>query len=192
MRAIAGLLLLIAFPAYSQTLPACGPASTVTPQPYNEARLSWVAPTTFTNGQTMPAGTVLTYTVYRRTGTTTTTFTAICTTTAVATALASQPIGLNTYTVTAKTPTSAESSQAIPHANKTVTDPNPTPNPPANLTIASTRIDPDSWTCRDEFGAILSRHERQDKAQESCTNFALANLGRAFEMRPSGYRIVAR
>jgi hypothetical protein len=183
---VAAALLLASFAAHAQT--TCGPASTVTPQPWNEVRLNWMAPTTLTNGQPIPSGTVLTYTVYRRSGTATT-FTAICTTTASVTAIPNQPVGANTYTVTAKTATSAESGQAIPHANKTVTE--PAPNPPTSLTIASTRIEPDSWTCRDGAGLILTRHERQDKAQESCTNFALANVGVPFEMRPSGYRIVA-
>ncbi|MGQ0836340.1 MAG: hypothetical protein ACT4O5_15750 [Gammaproteobacteria bacterium] len=57
--------------------------------------------------------------------------------------------------------------------------------------VTSTRIDSASWTCRDTAGAILTSHERQDKAQEECTNRALKSPGTAFEIRPSGFRIVA-
>jgi hypothetical protein len=67
--------------------------------------------------------------------------------------------------------------------------------PPAVLpasAVLSTRIESAEWTCRDSAGAILSSHTRQDKAQESCTNRALAAPGVAFEIRPSGYRIVAQ
>src|SRR6185503_17126694 len=95
----------------AQTLPSCGPASSVTPQPWNEARVKWDAVTTYTNGQTI-VGTV-TYTVYRRAGATGS-FAAICTTTATATALPNQPNGVNNYTVTAKTSTSSESAQPSP------------------------------------------------------------------------------
>jgi hypothetical protein len=129
---------------------------------------------------------VLTYTVYRRVGTGA--FAAQCTTTSVGTALPNQPVGSVAYTATARIATGPESTQPSPFT-KNITE--PAPAPPSDITVASTRIDPDSWTCRDSGGAILSRHERADKAQESCTNFALANLGKPFEMRPSAYRIVA-
>jgi hypothetical protein len=59
-------------------------------------------------------------------------------------------------------------------------------------TVTSTRIESAEWTCRDSSGAILTSHTRQDKAQESCTNRALAAPGTVFELRPSGYRIVAQ
>jgi hypothetical protein len=58
-------------------------------------------------------------------------------------------------------------------------------------TITSTRIESASWTCRDASGAVLTTHERQDKAQEECTNRALKSPNTTFEMRPSGFRIVA-
>lgn len=67
----------------------------------------------------------------------------------------------------------------------------PQPQQPTGITISSTRIEPASWTCRDQSGVILSSHERPDKAQEACTNFALASVGTPFELRSSGYRIVA-
>jgi hypothetical protein len=188
MRFFAVIAALAALPVYAQTLPTCGPASTATPQPWNEARVSWTAPTTYANGQAFPTGTVLTYTVYRRVGATGT-FGALCTTQATSTALASQPVGSVFYTATARIGAGVESTQGAPPGNKTIVD--PAPSPPTGITVASTRMEPDSWTCRDQAGAILSRHERADKAQESCTNFALASIGTPFEMRSSGYRIVA-
>ena len=95
----------------------------------------------------------------------------------------------NTYATAFNT--GAAGNSAYSNTASTVVAP-PTPSTPTNITVTSTRIEPASWTCRDQAGAVLSSHERQDKAQESCTNYALANLGSAFEMRPSGYRIVAR
>lgn len=95
----------------------------------------------------------------------------------------------NTY-ATAFNPTAAGNSTFSNVAATTVAP--PTPQQPTNITITSTRIGMSEWECIDAAGAVLSQHTRQDKAQESCTNYALANLGRAFEMRPSGYRIVAR
>lgn len=58
-------------------------------------------------------------------------------------------------------------------------------------TLSSTRVEAAEWTCRDQSGAVLSSHTRQDKAQEACSNRALATPGAVFEMRPSGYRIAA-
>lgn len=95
----------------------------------------------------------------------------------------------NTYATTFST--AAPGNSAFSGIATTTVAP-PTPQQPTSITITSTRIDPASWTCRDASGSILSSHERQDKAQESCTNYALASLGTAFEMRASGYRIVAR
>jgi hypothetical protein len=187
------LALFAALPALGQT---CAPASTATPQPANEARVSWQRPATYADGTALPTTVALTYTLYRRTGTSGS-FAALCTTTATSTALASQPVGQQFYTVTAKTATSGESAQATPPGSKTIAD--PPPGTPTNITVVSNRVEPESWTCRDEAGVIISSHQRQDKAQEACTNQAIAALlaGSAqqsppFEMRSSAYRIVAR
>lgn len=59
-------------------------------------------------------------------------------------------------------------------------------------TITSTRIDASEWTCRDSSGVVLSSHTREDKAFEACANRALAAPGTAFEIRPSGYRVIAQ
>lgn len=181
---IALAAMLLAGPAFAQT---CPPLSTATPQPWNESRVKWTAPTTYTDGTAFVAGTVLTYTVYRKTGTAA--FAALCTTTATSTSLSSQPTGTNTYTVTAKTMTSAESGQPTP-ASKDVTE--PPVSTPTNITVASTRIDQFEWTCRDSAGAVLTNHRSQVEAQTSCTNAALSHVGAAYEIRPSGYRITAK
>jgi len=181
--ALASLLLTV--DSLAQTCPT-PPAD---PVPRDQARLSWVRPTTNSDGSALAASVVLTYTLYERVGTTDT---ARCTTSAVTAGQTGLSDGAHTWVVTARVGTGPESVKSTA-ASKTI-PPAPVvpPGPPTNITVASTRIDPDSWTCRDENGAVLSRHERQDKAQESCTNFAIANLGKTFEMRPSGFRIVAR
>lgn len=63
---------------------------------------------------------------------------------------------------------------------------------PAAAQITSTRIESASWTCRDTEGRVLSSHERQDKAMEACTNRALKSPGTKYEVRPSGFWIVAQ
>lgn len=68
----------------------------------------------------------------------------------------------------------------------------PTPEAPSNITVTSTRIGSAEFECLSGAGAVISRHTRQDKAEESCINQALANLGTAFEVRPSGYRWIAQ
>lgn len=95
----------------------------------------------------------------------------------------------NTYATTFTT--AAPGNSSFSNVATTTVAP-PTPQQPTNIQITSTRIEPASWTCRDQSGAILSSHERPDKAQEACTNAALASVGTPFEMRASGYRIVAR
>jgi hypothetical protein len=181
MRLLAGLLALVAFSAHAQTTCPVAPAD---PVPRDQARITWTRPLSFTDGTAIAAATVLTYTVYRD-------GVANCTTNGVLAGQTALPVGTHVFTVTARVGTGPES-VASNSFSKTIPAPPQVPNPPTNVTVASTRIDPDSWTCRDSDGNILSRHERQDKAQESCTNFALASVGASFEMRPSGYRIVAR
>lgn len=176
---LAALAVLASFAAEAQ--PAC-PAAPSVPVPRDQARLTWTAPTQYTDNTPIVAGTVLTFTVYRD-------GTANCTTTGSVAGQLALTVGTHSWTVTARVGTGPESPQSA-SASKTI--PAPTPGAPTGITVASTRIESDSWTCRDESGAILSRHERADKAQESCTNFALSSLGTPYEMRPSGYRIVAR
>lgn len=186
MRLLAALLVL-ACPtlAFGQ---AC-PAAPADPVPRDQARLSWDRPGYYADGTVIGPAVGIIYTVYERVGTTDT---VRCTTTAVTAGQSGLSDGAHAWVVTARVGTGPESAKSG-SASKTIAPaPIVPPGPPTNVTVASTRIDPDSWTCRDESGAILTRHERQDKAQESCTNFALANLGVAYEMRPSGFRIVAR
>lgn len=178
--AAAVLLLLVPFAAFGQTCPV-GPPDPVAD---NAVRLNWSAVTTNTNG-TPIVGTV-TYTVYKRVGTTDT---VVCTTTATNAGQSNLAVGTHSYVVSARVGTGPESAKAGP-VSKAVAA--PIPNEPPNLTIASTRIGPDSFTCRDAAGNVLTRHERQDKAQESCTNLAIANLGKPYDVIPSGYRIEAR
>ena len=71
-------------------------------------------------------------------------------------------------------------------------EPEPEPEPQPAAAFTSTRIESADWTCRDSSGAVLSSHQRQDKAMEACANRALAEPGAVFEIRPSGYRIVAQ
>ncbi|MEH2588335.1 hypothetical protein V1273_002174 [Bradyrhizobium sp. AZCC 1721] len=47
------------------------------------------------------------------------------------------------------------------------------------------------WRCRDSSGAALSRHTGADRAEEACSNHALAPPGQALEMRPSSFGITA-
>jgi hypothetical protein len=186
-RLIASLALAcFALPAFAQ-LPAC-PAAPADPIPRDQARLAWVRPGAMTDGNVIAPTVVITYTVYERVGTTDT---ARCTTTNTSAGQTGLTDGAHTWVVTARIGSGLESAKSG-SASKTIPPSTTTPAPPTNVTVASTRIDSDSWTCRDSSGAILSRHERQDKAQESCTNYALANLGTPYEMRPSGYRIQAR
>lgn len=154
--------------------------------PADQARLNWVRPTSNTDGTVIAAATALTYTLYKRSGATDA---AVCTTTAASAGQTNLAPGTHTWLVTARVGTGPESGKSNA-ASKTV-DP-PVPNPPSNLTVTSTRIEAAEWTCRDATGAVLSSHVRQDKAQEACTNLALANVGLSYEMRPSGYRISAR
>jgi hypothetical protein len=185
MRALLLAALLWAGNSFAQTCPVA-PSS---PVPRDQARITWQRPTHNTDGSTIPASTVFTYTLYRRTGSTDT---AVCTTNGELAGQTGLAVGTHTWVVTARAGSGPESGKSAPGSKTVDAPPVPTPNPPGGITVASTRIDPDSWTCRDENGAILSRHERQDKAQESCTNFAIASLGKPYEMRPSGFRIVAR
>lgn len=95
----------------------------------------------------------------------------------------------NSY-ATAFSPTAAGNSAFSSTAVTTVAP--PTPQQPTGITITSTRIGTADWECLDGAGAVLSQHVRQDKAFESCANRAYAALNTPFEIRPSGYRIVAR
>jgi hypothetical protein len=95
----------------------------------------------------------------------------------------------NTYATTFNT--TAAGNSAFSNTAVTTVAP-PTPQPPASITITSTRIGTADWECLDGAGAVLSQHVRQDKAFESCANRAYAALNTPFEIRPSGYRIVAQ
>lgn len=127
MTRLLPLLLLCPLLAHAQT--TCPAVSNSTPIPLDEARLTWTASTW--NG-TMPSGAVVLYTVYRGA-------TAVCTTSAIATSLAAQPVGLQTYTVTAKSaqsvPPNVESGKSNA-ATKTIQAPSSV-NPPTNLLIAA-------------------------------------------------------
>jgi hypothetical protein len=186
MKLLALLAVLMPCAAFAQ-LPTC-PVAPSDPIPRDAARLTWVRPATYTDGSAIPTSTVFTYTLYERSGTLDT---ARCTTNGELAGQTALTVGTHTWLVTARVGAGPESVKSNP-ASKTV-DPLPqVPNPPTNLTVTSTRIDAVEWTCRDATGAVLSGHTRQDKAQEACTNLALASLGTPFEIRPSGYRLVAR
>lgn len=149
------------------------------------ATIACTPPTTNTNG-TPITGAVITYKFYH--GTVQGTYPNVSPVqTSCAYVWPALAAGTHYFTATA-TVAGVESALSM-SASKTIL---PTPNPPTNITVTSTRIEPSSWTCRDVSGSVLTSHERADKAQESCTNFALASLGTPFEMRPSGFRIVAR
>lgn len=101
--------------------------------------------------------------------------------------------GLYTFAVSAlggggESPKSCTATKQVMAA----TVPPPVTPTPTTLTVSSTRIDAAEWTCRDAAGVILSSHTRQDTAQTACTNLALKNPGKVYELRPSGYRISAQ
>lgn len=185
MRLLAGLLALVALPALAQPLPACqpGPAD---PVPRDQARLNWQRPTTFVDGTAIPASTVLTTTIYRRVGTTDT---AVCETTALVAGFINLPAGTHQWVATVRTPTSIESPRSNV-AEKIVRDPQP--SAPV-LTVSSTLVGDAAYQCRDAAGNVISRNTRADKAQEACTNAALASVGTPYEVHSGGFlRIVAR
>lgn len=69
----------------------------------------------------------------------------------------------------------------------------PAPGAPSNLTITATQVGGSNWTCRSATGEILSSHTTPHKAQESCTNQALAHVGSEYRAQPDGYiRILAQ
>lgn len=57
--------------------------------------------------------------------------------------------------------------------------------------IESTRQTPYDFACVDEAGNVLSSHQRQDKAIQSCSNRALAEPGKPFDVQGGRWRIVA-
>jgi hypothetical protein len=181
---VLAVLCLAGSPVFGQT---CAP-SIPDPVPVDASRVSWAATTKNTNNSDVQPP--VTYTVYefgaRR-----------CTTQVLAVGFAGLPVGQHVWTVSASTPSLGEGEQSAravkwTTAPSTPPTPTPTPSPPSALTVTSTRIDAAEWTCRDSAGAVLSSNTRQDKAQESCTNLALKNPGKVYEMRPSGYRIQAQ
>jgi hypothetical protein len=119
--------------ASAQALPACAPLGTVTPIPWDEARLTWTLPTANTDGSALSPNTVIT-TVYRRTGTSGA-FVAQCATSAgaVGASLLSQPVGAQNYVVTARVGTGPESAQSNVAIKNIVV----VPNPPTGLTVQS-------------------------------------------------------
>lgn len=121
--------------ASAQTLPTCTALGTSTPIPWNEARVQWTAPTTYTDGTAIPAGTVLTFTVYRSTGAIAGTYAAQCTTVALGASMVNQPVGTQWYTVTARVGTNAESTFAV-GASKVIAIPTTlAPGRPTGVTV---------------------------------------------------------
>lgn len=168
---VAGLLALLALPVFGQT-----------------ATLTCTAPTQYTNGQ--PIGTaVISYRFFRGASQTGPFTLETRTSTTCGTTYTNLAVGTHWFTASA-TVNGVESVQTAP-VSKVV--PPPQPQPPTNLTVDVTLVGSSGWTCNDPSGvAPSSNHVRQDQAQERCTNLAVANVGKAFEMRPGGvYRIVA-
>jgi hypothetical protein len=179
----AGLLLLVGSVAQAQT--AC-PAAPADPVPRDAARMSWQRPTLYTDSTAIPSTSVLTYTLYRRVGTVDT---AMCTTNATGAGQYGLAVGTHTFVVSAREGAGAEGPKSNA-ASKTVAAP-PSPSAPLNLTIAATQVG-GNYTCRTAAGEVLTSHTTPHKAQESCTNQAVAHLGDEFRVQPDGYlRIVA-
>lgn len=135
MRYLAGLLALVSFSAYAQ--PMCPIATTTPTAARDEARLTWVAPTTNTDGSAI--GSPITYRVYRSSGAGSTSFAVQCQTSQVSASLLAQPVGVQNYRVTATVATIESAPSNV--ASKTIAA--PTPNPPASLTVQG---DTTAWT----------------------------------------------
>lgn len=173
MRITAALAaLLLPTLAIAQT---CPPLSTVVPSPWDEVRLQWTASTWTPSA---PTGAVVTYTVYRGA-------TAVCTTTAVNTSLSSQPVGSQSYAVTAKSaqsvPANVESAKSNV-ATKTVTQP-PVVNPPTNLTVIA---DPTAYEIRTSAGQLVAARIGRVELGTVCTQEAQTVSGVSYnrvEMR---------
>jgi hypothetical protein len=183
-RFIASLALaLIGFGAHAQTTCPVPPAD---PIARDAARMTWQRPTLYTDNTAIPSTSVLTYTLYRRVGTVDT---AICTTNATGAGQSGLAVGRHTFVVSAREGAGAESPKSNA-ASKTVAAP-PPPSAPLNLTIAATQVG-GNYTCRTAAGEVLTSHTTPHKAQEACTNQAVAHLGDEFRVQPDGYlRIVA-
>lgn len=126
MRILAVIAALVALPVFGQTCPA----ATTTPQAArDEARLTWVPPTTNTDG-TAIAG-ALSYRVYRSSGSGSTAFAFQCQTSALSASMLAQPVGVQNYRVTANVGGIESAPSNV--ASKTIAA--PTPNPPGNLTL---------------------------------------------------------
>lgn len=132
MRVLLILAALVGFEAHAQTCPT----APQTPS-RNTASLSWVRPTQNADGSALAANVPLTYTLYRRVGSTDT---AVCTTNGTNAGQLNLAVGQHCWVVTAKTASSAESAKSNV-ACKTVVD--PTPGAPQNLTVAA---DATAWT----------------------------------------------
>jgi hypothetical protein len=179
----AALLLLVGSVAQAQT--AC-PAAPVDPVARDAARLSWQRPAIYTDNTAIPAAVVLTYTLYRRVGRVDT---AVCTTAALSAGQVGLAVGTHTFVVSAREGAGAEGPRSNA-ASKTVAAP-PSPGAPLNLTIAATQVG-GNYTCRTATGEVLTSHTTPYKAQEACTNQAVAHVGDEFRVQPDGYlRIVA-
>lgn len=171
MRLIAALLALVALPAFAQT-----------------ATLTCTAPTTYTNGT--PIGTaVISYKFFRGASQAGPFTLETKTSSTCGTSYTGLAVGTHWFTASAVV-NGVESVQTAP-VSKAIAP--PVPQPPTNLTVDVTLVGSSGWTCNDPTGANpSSNHVRQDQAQERCTNLAVANVGKPFEMRPGGvYRIVA-
>jgi hypothetical protein len=180
---IAGVLLLASFAAQAQTVCPVPPAD---PVARDAARMTWQRPTLYTDNTAIPSTSVLTYTLYRRVGTVDT---AICTTNATGAGQLGLAVGTHTFVVSAREGQGAEGPKSNA-ASKTVAPP-PSPGAPINLTIAATQVG-GNYTCRTAAGEVLTSHTTPHKAQESCTNQAVAHVGDEFRVQPDGYlRIVA-
>lgn len=190
MRAILLAALLVASPAVAQVACPAGPpppGCPTTSPGFNAATICWAHDGKATTGANI---TLTGFKAYYGLNGSLTSSSAVNDPAARFTTLTGLAAG--TYTFAMAAVAAAGESAKSCTVTKTVSDPPPLPTPPTMISVSSTRIDSDSWTCRDSSGAILTRHERQDKAQEACTNFAIANLGQSYVMQPSGYRIVAR
>lgn len=141
---IALAALLLAGQSFAQNCPVA-PAD---PVPRDAVRLNWVRPTANTDGTAIPAATVITYSLYERSGTTDT---VRCTTANVSAGQSGLTVGAHTWVVSAKVGTGPESAKSNT-ASKTIQA--PTPNPPANLTADPGDLT--AWTVVTTDGAIVA------------------------------------
>jgi hypothetical protein len=175
MKRFAVLLIALLASSTLHAQPACTPKTTYPISVRDETRLQWTPSTWSQDGLPIPApiGSTVTYTVYRA-------GVAQCTTTSlVQVSMLLQPVGANTYYVTAKspqtTPPNVETAMSNT-ASKTIPPPVIIINPPTNLTVIA---DPTAYEIRGTTTLSVARVGRVELGT-ACTDESKTVAGVAY------------